>query len=106
VTGEDSALYEENARLQVTVWGGPLLFDYASKMWSGLVRDFYAGRWKRFFELLRATPRGAAVQSEELVAWEEAWTKQRTLSPPTTIDDPLRAAREMIETASRADPRR
>jgi len=106
VTGADSALYEENARLQVTVWGGPLLFDYASKMWSGLVRDFYAGRWKRFFELLRSTPRGAAVQSEELVAWEEAWTKQRTLSPPTTIDDPLRAAREMIETASRADPRR
>ena len=106
VTGGDSALYEENARLQVTVWGGPELFDYASKMWSGLVRDFYAGRWKRFFDLLRSTPRGGAVQSEELVAWEEAWTKQKTLSPPATIDDPLRAARAMIETVSRVATRR
>ena len=97
VTAEDSALYEENARLQVTVWGGPELFDYASKMWSGLVRSFYAGRWRRFFELLRSTRPGGAVQSEELVAWEEAWTRQKTLSPAATIDDPVRAAREMIE---------
>ena len=97
-TAEDSALYEENARLQVTLWGGPELFDYASKMWSGLVRDFYVGRWRRFFELLRSTPRGLAVQSEELVAWEVAWTRGNALSSPATIDDPVRAAREMIET--------
>jgi alpha-N-acetylglucosaminidase len=102
LTGEDSARYEENARLQVTVWGGPELFDYASKMWSGLIRDFYAGRWKRYFELLRSTPQGGAVQSEELAAWEEAWTKQKTLSPPATIDDPVRAAGGMIESASRS----
>jgi alpha-N-acetylglucosaminidase len=101
-TGGESDLYEENARLQVSVWGGPVLFDYASKMWSGLIRDFYVGRWRRFFELLRSTPRGGAVHSEELAAWEVEWTKQKTLSPPTAIDDPLRAAREMIESASRS----
>jgi len=100
--GEDSALYEENARLQVSVWGGPELFDYASKMWSGLTRDFYAGRWKKFFELLRSTPQGGTVHSEELAAWETAWTKQNRLSPPALIDDPPRAAREMIESASRS----
>lgn len=100
LTGEDSALYEENARLQVTVWGGPELFDYASKMWSGLIRDFYAPRWKKFFALLRSTPRGAAVQSEELASWEAAWTKQTSLSAPVRIDDPLRAARALVESAS------
>ena len=102
LTGEESALYEENARMQVTVWGGPELFDYASKMWSGLIRDFYAGRWKKFFELLRSTPRGAAVQSEELAAWEESWTKQTTLSAPARFDDPLRAARALVVSASRS----
>ena len=97
----DSALYEENARTQVTVWGGPELFDYASKMWSGLVRDFYEGRWKKYFEMLRATPPGGAVRSEELVAWENDWTKRTGLSSPATLDNPLAAARGMLAAAER-----
>ena len=99
-TPADSALYEENARTQVTIWGGPELFDYASKMWSGLVRDFYEGRWKKYFELLRATPPGGTVHPEELIAWEEAWTKRTTLSPPVTAGDPLSAARAMMAEAT------
>ncbi|HTO93126.1 MAG TPA: alpha-N-acetylglucosaminidase TIM-barrel domain-containing protein [Bacteroidota bacterium] len=98
---DDSALYEENARMQVTTWGGPELFDYASKMWSGLIRDFYEGRWKKYFELLRATPPGGHVQTEDLIAWEDAWTRRTTLSAPVSIDDPLAAARAlMVEAAS------
>jgi alpha-N-acetylglucosaminidase len=98
--GADSALYERNARLQVTVWGGPELFDYASKMWSGLTRDFYVPRWKKFFGLLRSTPPGGRVHSEELASWEEAWTREQTLSPPAQINDPVREARRLIEYAS------
>ncbi len=100
-TAEDSALYEQNARLQVTVWGGPELFDYASKMWSGLVREFYAGRWKKYFELLRRAGPGGEVNSAEIAAWEEEWTKGTTLSAPAPLDDPLRAARELMQSADR-----
>jgi alpha-N-acetylglucosaminidase len=32
--------YERNARSQVTIWGGPRLYDYAAKEWSGLTADF------------------------------------------------------------------
>ncbi|HTY57651.1 MAG TPA: alpha-N-acetylglucosaminidase TIM-barrel domain-containing protein [Bacteroidota bacterium] len=98
-TPGDSALYEENARLQVTVWGGPELFDYASKMWSGLVRDFYAARWKKFFEILRRTPPGEPVPSGEIASWEESWTKEHSLSPPVPVGDPLRAARDLLASA-------
>jgi len=97
----DSALYEENARMQITVWGGPELFDYASKMWSGLVRDFYEARWRRYFELLRAMPPGGVVRPEELADWENAWTKQTTLIPPVVLDNPPGAARAMIVEAGR-----
>ena len=36
-------LYAKNARRIVTVWGPPVN-DYAARMWSGLVKDFYLGR--------------------------------------------------------------
>jgi hypothetical protein len=101
-SGADSSLYEENARLQITLWGGPELFDYAAKMWSGLIRDFYVGRWKRYFDLLRSTPPGGTVRSEELASWETEWTKGKGLSDPVSISDPLSTARELVECASRS----
>jgi alpha-N-acetylglucosaminidase len=84
--GRDDAeknLLERNARLQVTVWGGPDLHDYASKLWSGLVRDFYARRWELFFVLLRRDAPDSDIQ-KEMVDMEQTWTEQRTLSAPAT----------------------
>ncbi|HXX62203.1 MAG TPA: alpha-N-acetylglucosaminidase TIM-barrel domain-containing protein [Bacteroidota bacterium] len=98
-SGADSAFYEGNARLQITLWGGPSLFDYASKMWSGLIRDFYAGRWKFYFDQLRKLPPGGVVPEEKMVAWEKSWTELRSLSAPTPIVDPVSTARTMIESA-------
>lgn len=48
---EDRSLYEFNARNQLTAWGptGQIL-DYASKQWSGLVKDFYKPRWVLFHD--------------------------------------------------------
>merc|ERR1719430_1312068 len=47
---QDAALYEFNARNQITLWGpdGQIL-DYAGKQWSGLVSDYYLPRWRLFF---------------------------------------------------------
>ncbi len=52
-TSQDSALYEYNARNQITLWGdkGQIL-DYAAKQWNGLVKDYYKPRWNLFFNHL------------------------------------------------------
>lgn len=47
-------IYEINARSQVTRWGpNSELPDYASKQWSGLVKDYYLPRWSIFFEAMK-----------------------------------------------------
>lgn len=38
----ERAYYEADAKRQVTVWGGPVLTEYAAKMWSGLIKTYYA----------------------------------------------------------------
>jgi alpha-N-acetylglucosaminidase len=65
------------------VWGGPDLHDYASKLWSGLVRDFYARRWGLFFVLLRRGAPESDIQ-KEIADMEQTWTEQTTLSAPAT----------------------
>ena len=49
----DSALYEFNARNQITLWGpnGEIL-DYAAKQWSGVVNDYFYPRWELFYHRL------------------------------------------------------
>ena len=40
---------EFNARNQITMWGpDENIEDYAGKEWSGLVKDYYGGRWSLF----------------------------------------------------------
>ena len=36
----------------LTIWGGPILNDYANRMWSGLLGSYYKGRWRLFFDHL------------------------------------------------------
>ena len=99
-------LLEENARTQVTVWGGPELYDYASKLWGGLVRDFYAKRWELFFQLL-----GKGLTEDQARAavtrWEEAWTRQTGLtpsSPPSDAIDEARRTLTAVDMAMRLSP--
>ena len=51
-------LYAKNARRILTVWGPPTN-DYAARMWSGLIADFYLGRldawWHQWDNGLPAT---------------------------------------------------
>ena len=49
----EEALYEFNARDQLTLWGpDSWIVDYAAKQWSGLVSDYYKPRWTLFFTTL------------------------------------------------------
>ncbi|CAF0810752.1 unnamed protein product, partial [Didymodactylos carnosus] len=52
---EELQFYKFNAKLQVSIWGAKYtlgLYDYASKFWSGMMRDYYAPRWHVFLDTL------------------------------------------------------
>jgi alpha-N-acetylglucosaminidase len=94
-TREERDLFEQNARRQITVWGGPDLHEYAAKLWSGMVRDFYAGRWKLFFELLRSGQSEPEMQAR-LRLWDEEWWTRTELSTPEPVGDLAKAVRSLL----------
>lgn len=62
-TPAEKDVMEQNARMQVTVWGGPYLYDYANKEWAGLNEDFIRRRWELHF----------AGKDSDLPKWELDW---------------------------------
>jgi alpha-N-acetylglucosaminidase len=101
---EERTLYEWNARNQITLWGprDGVLFDYAAKQWSGMIRGFYRPRWEQFIEELHkslANRREFDVESFEtrIRAWEEEWTHGTETYPTAPMGDPVATARRMLE---------
>ena len=90
------ALFERNARWQITTWGDRAcaddgkLHDYAYKEWNGLLRDFYLPRWQAFFDAEAAEPgSGAAI---DWYALEEPWALRSDPYPVSPLSDPLETA--------------
>ncbi len=110
-TPEQAALYERNARQQVSSWGGFKLKDYASKAWQGMYANFYLPRWELMFDAQRkAAQEGkvldkAAVE-QQLVAFEAAWLEQPLPEPAAQPKDAFAAVAALQElvTASKAPP--
>lgn len=95
-TDEEKDYYERQARTLLTVWGGPVLNDYANRMWGGLVGDYYAKRWNLFFEaVIKAVKEGKEFDEkafgEELSKFEHTWTESHTKYPV----EPLELKREL-----------
>ena len=90
---------EQNAKLQVTVWGGPDLHDYAWKEWSGLVSSFYKQRWIRMMRVLLESS-GKAINGAEwdrsIAEWELGWTKSIGLPSDATKGDTIGIAKDLI----------
>ncbi len=77
-TKESKAYYERNARTLLTIWGGPILNDYANRMWAGLVSGYYAKRWNLFFDAVMNAAENdvefdEAAFSTELSRFENGW---------------------------------
>jgi alpha-N-acetylglucosaminidase len=89
---------ESNARLQVTVWGGPDLADYAAKEWSGLVGDFYRNRWDRFFDAVGKPGYADDVFRKNSAAWELDWCSKTTL-PRIKKVDPIEQVKKLMAEA-------
>jgi alpha-N-acetylglucosaminidase len=85
-TKEEKDYYERQARTILSIWGGPILNDYANRMWGGLVKDYYAKRWNLFFKaVIKAAKQGKEFDEkafgEELSKFEHAWTLKHTKYP-------------------------
>ena len=80
--------YEWNARTIITLWGkaSSPLDDYSNRQWSGMMRDYYAGRWQLFYEELDQTLRDKrewdiAAFDKKVRAWQDDWTHKTNNFP-------------------------
>jgi len=84
-TTEEKDYYESNAKRLITTWGG-VNEDYAARLWSGLIRDYYIPRIRQhLFE-----------PNADIDAWEEAWIKKPGVSDITPFEDPVAKAKELV----------
>jgi alpha-N-acetylglucosaminidase len=89
---DQAADYDENARRLITTWGWPELSDYASRVWSGLTRDYYAARWSAWLESHRSG------RSFSLDIWQQTWlSSPYRASPPAQVNDLIAEARNLLE---------
>lgn len=97
-TPAEKNYFETNAKRQITTWGGPHLSEYASKLWSGTVGDYYRGRWAGEFEQMRSG------QPFDLLAWEEKWIITPWTKPEwKRIDDPIAECQRLIAKSDALD---
>lgn len=94
-TADEADHLEVNARALLTHWGKPFLFDYATREWAGLTKDFHLERWRMYFEYLEHLERDGSVQMPDFPDWEERWA--RTIQPlsDAPFEDPALVAKEL-----------
>ena len=91
--------YESDARRLITEWGPQgdertcLIHDYAGRIWSGLIRDFYRPRVEAYFAAVRKD------QPFPFASWEEKWILSSGVSKVEPFKDPVAAARKLVEVA-------
>jgi alpha-N-acetylglucosaminidase len=98
-TGE-ADFYEKNARLQLTVWGSTILFDYARKEWSGLVSDFYIPRFEEYFSTLAETDPEKFSQDEwskTIAQWELDWCDKTGIPRDKRSRDSVDIAKKLFK---------
>lgn len=85
-TISEKNVYESDAKRIITTWGGAQS-DYAARLWSGLIRDYYVPRienrlWNHSWN-----------QKE----WEEQWVKTQGISKIVPYKDPLQKAVQLVK---------
>jgi len=97
VTEEQHKQYERNAKRIVTIWGPPV-DDYAARVWSGLIRDYYLPRWKHYFN-----SRKSGIPFD-FAKWEKNWVEKEGCSSATSSIDVVNTARSLVDYAAFITP--
>ena len=84
-TTEEKNSYEADAKRLITTWGG-YQEDYAARVWSGLIRDYYIPRIKMQL----------AGEGDKLEQWQEEWVKQSGFVPSQPFRNPLQKAKQLV----------
>lgn len=98
-------MLELNARLQVTSWSQPETEDltqYAYKLWSGMLLDFYKPRWQRFYKLVRESikdkkPLDEKVLLHDVIDSEKSWIYAEYGYPTTPSGDSIEISKALYE---------
>lgn len=100
--------YETNARRIVTVWGPPV-GDYSVRVWAGLVRSYYLGRYRTLWAAEKEGRR------PDYNAFDRAWVEGRAplgeaAPPPSPAQMPaivkeILAVREAVFAEGAANPK-
>ena len=93
---EKERFVEESRRL-ISIWGGPSLSDYSARVWSGVIRDFYVPRLRRY---LNAKADGTNF---DFRSWDERWYSSPTVSKIEPYPDPFETARKLVARAAATD---
>ena len=122
VTPEESQQYAWNAAMLVTIWGPATdkagenidIFDYSWREWSGLIKEYYLPRWRKFHAMLaqsidKGDYRDPASQVwgreslranpfySDLADWEISFTRNPPLTLPSKPQgDSIALAKRMI----------
>lgn len=114
--------FDKNARTLLTVWGdlygdSAMLYDYAWREWNGLIGEFYAVRWKRFYAMVLEAMRGgteieqvgksqfvcerprndATAFGRALLAFEKEWCETYSEYPEPKNEDVFPAAQKLFQ---------
>ena len=96
----EKAYYERSARTLLTIWGGPILNDYANRLWNGLVKGYYQGRWDILFDEALASVREDRPFDDKgfetrLKAFEEGWNQRSDVYPSRPVGKTRKVARRI-----------
>lgn len=83
-TQEEKDYYQTQARTLLTIWGGPILNDYANRLWGLLLDDYYKKRWQFFFDQVILSVEDSCDFdeirfSDQLVEQESIWATRSWL---------------------------
>ena len=96
---KEAEAFREEARRLVSTWSGPSLHDYSSRVWSGLIRDYYIPRLKNYYN--------CALEGKyiSLAEPDEVFHQMKELSPVRKFRNPVRAAKRLVRKWSSVDYR-
>ncbi|KAL0485141.1 alpha-N-acetylglucosaminidase [Acrasis kona] len=101
---QEKQMLELNAKLQITSWAKPELSDdltqYAYKLWSGIIKDFYMPRWSIFYDYLKSSmehgkPIDAKEMKEEIILVEKKWISERKVYSTKISGDVIEVSKKL-----------